>query len=204
MRSRPIRMLIAGTLFGSALLGAIPIVPGPTSAQSTPGDDHNGRAAAPDTYRIGPEDQLQISVWKNEAMTRAVLVRPDGKISLPLLNDVQASGLTVLELRDVLTTKLQDFMPSPEVSVIVTDVRSLKVSVIGEVVRPGRYELRSWATVLDVLAMAGGFTQFATRSRIVVLTPDGKSMKRIPFNYNKVAGEQENFYLRNGDIVLVP
>src|SRR5262249_57471268 len=111
-----------------------------------------------------------------------------------VVKGVQGSGLTVLEVRDVLTTKLQDFMPSPEVSVIVTDVRSLKVSVIGEVVRPGRYELRSWATVLDVLAMAGGFTQFATRSRIVVLTPDGKAMKRIPCNHNNVAGEQEDFY----------
>jgi len=133
-----------------------------------------------------------------------VPVRPDGKISLPLLNDVQAAGLTTLELREVLTKKLAEYMPSPEVSVIVTDVRSFKVSVIGEVARPGRYELKSWTTVLDVLALAGGFTQFAARSRIVILQPDGKTMKRIPFNYNKIAGEQENFYLRNGDIVLVP
>ena len=155
-------------------------------------------------YRIGPEDVLQISVWKNDAMSRAVPVRPDGKISLPLLNDVQAAGLTTLELREVLTKKLAEYMPSPEVSVIVTDVRSFKVSVIGEVARPGRYELKAWTTVLDVLALAGGFTQFAARSRIVILQPDGKTMKRIPFNYNKIAGEQENFYLRNGDIVLVP
>jgi polysaccharide export outer membrane protein len=79
------------------------------------------------------------------------------------------------------------------------------VTVIGEVGRPGRMELKSWTTVLDALALAGGFTQFASRSRIVILQPDGKSMKRIPFNYNKaLVGEQENFYLRNGDIVLVP
>src|SRR2546427_11955658 len=90
------------------------------------------------------------------------------------------------------------------VSVIVADVRSFKVSVIGEVTRPGRYELKSWATVLDVLALAGGVTQFAARSRIVILHPDGTSMKRIPFHYNKPTGEQENFYLKNGDIVLVP
>jgi polysaccharide export outer membrane protein len=202
MRSRLVRGLIGGAVLGSLLLGTAPIAPGPTPARSA--ESENGRVAAPDVYRIGPEDQLQVSVWKNEAMTRSVLVRPDGKISLPLVNDVQASGLTALELRDVLSTKLKDFIPNPEVSVIVTDVRSLKVSVIGEVSRPGRYDLKSWATVLDVLAMAGGFTQFASRSKIVILTPDGKSMKRIPFNYNKVAGEQENFYLRNGDIVLVP
>jgi len=79
------------------------------------------------------------------------------------------------------------------------------VSVIGEVSRPGRYELRSWTTVLDVLALAGGFTQFAARTKIVILHPEGRTMKRILFNYNKVAaGEQENFYLRNGDIILVP
>ena len=155
-------------------------------------------------YRIGPDDVLVVTVWDQKDLDQTVQVRPDGKISLPLLNDVQAAGLTAVELKDVLTKRLTEYMPSPEVSVIVTDVRSLKVSVMGEVARPGRYELKSWATVLDVLAMAGGFTQFASRSRIVILTSDGNGMKRIPFNYNKVAGEQDNFYLRNGDIVLVP
>jgi polysaccharide export outer membrane protein len=86
----------------------------------------------------------------------------------------------------------------------VSDVRSFKVSIIGEVTRPGRFELKSWTTVLDVLALAGGFTQFAARSRMVILRPDGGTMKRIPFNYNKLPGDQENFYLRSGDIVLVP
>jgi polysaccharide export outer membrane protein len=165
----------------------------------------NGRGAPPDVYRIGPEDTLAISVWKNGDLTRQVAVRPDGKISLPLLNDVQAAGLSALELRDVLTQKLGAYMSNPEVSVIVSDIRSFKVSIIGEVNRTGRFELRSWTTVLDLLAQAGGFTQFASRSKIVILQPDGKTVKRIPFNYNKVAaGEQENFYLRNGDIILVP
>jgi polysaccharide export outer membrane protein len=175
----------------------------PVAHAQTSAPEADGRGA-PDAYRIGPEDQLLISVWKNDAMSRSVLVRPDGKIALPLLNDVQAAGLTALELRDVLTNKLKDFIPNPEVTVIVSDVRSLKVSVIGEVARPGRYELRSWATVLDALALAGGFTQYASRSKIVILHPKGKSMEKIPFNYNEVSGKQENFYLRNGDIVLVP
>ncbi|TMK97003.1 MAG: hypothetical protein E6G40_09215 [Actinobacteria bacterium] len=160
-----------------------------------------------DAYRIGPEDTLQIVVWKNEAMSRTVPVRPDGMISLPLLNDVQAAGLTPMELRDVLMKKLTEYMPVPEVSVILTDVRSFKVSVIGEVKTPGRYELKSQATVLDLLAQAGGFNEFAARNRIVILRPEGKTMKRIPFNYNKVisaGGESENFYLRPRDIVLVP
>ena len=183
-------------LIGLAVVLALTIVPFVVDAQE--------QRDEPKVYRIGPEDQLLISVWKNEAMSRSVLVRPDGKITLPLLNDVQAAGLTTLELRDVLIERLREFIPSPEVSVIVSDVRSLKVSVIGEVARPGRYELKSWATVLDALALAGGFTQYATRSRIVILHPEGKTMKRIPFNYNKVSADQENFYLRNGDIVLVP
>jgi polysaccharide export outer membrane protein len=103
--------------------------------------------------------------------------------------------------------KLTDFMPNPEVSVIVTEVRSFKVSVIGEVQKPARYDLKAETTVLEVLALAGGFNEFAARNRIVVLRKDGKTMKRVPFNYSKViaaGGESENFYLRSGDIVLVP
>jgi polysaccharide export outer membrane protein len=164
-------------------------------------------AAALEEFRIGPEDTLQISVWRNEAMSKTIPVRPDGMISLPLLNEVKAAGLTPAELRQVLSTKLAEYMPTPEVSVILTDVKSFKVSVIGEVRKPARYELKSWTTILDVLALAGGFTEFAARGRIVVLRPNGKTIKSIQFNYNKVVtagGEQENFYLRPGDIVLVP
>jgi polysaccharide export outer membrane protein len=158
-------------------------------------------------YRIGPEDLIAVTVWKNDAMSRVVPVRPDGMISLPLLDDIRAAGLTAMELRDVIAKRLVEYMPAPEVSVIVNDVRSFKVSVMGEVVRPARYELKSVTTVLDVLAQAGGFNQFANRSKIVILRPNGKSMTRIPFNYNKViasGGEDENFYLQAGDIVLVP
>jgi polysaccharide export outer membrane protein len=167
-----------------------------------------GRASvAAGNYIIGPEDTLQVVVWKNETLTRQVNVRPDGFISLPLVDDIEASGLTVLQLRDVVVKRLSEFMPTPDVSIIVSEVRSFKVSIMGEIARPGRYELRSWTTVLDVLAQAGGFTSFASRSKIVVLRPNGKKMERIPFNYNRViqaGGEDENFYLRPNDIVLVP
>lgn len=183
-----------------------------------PAVNGNNHVSALGEYRIGPEDLLQISVWKNEAMSRTVPVRPDGKISLPLLNDVQAAGLTALELRDVLTQKLTEYMPNPEVSVIVSEVRSFKVSVLGEVLKPGRYDLKSWSTVLDALALAGGFTPFAAKSKIVIFRPDGNTVKRIPFNYNKLTASEgfldrilnaggdvpENFYLQNGDVVLVP
>src|SRR5687767_12204127 len=158
-------------------------------------------------YRIGPEDVLSISVWKNEPMSRVLPVRPDGMISLPLLDDVMAAGLTPTELRNLLAQKLTEYVPSPAVTVIVNDVKSFKVSVIGEVVRPARYELKSRTSVLDVLALAGGFNQFAARTRIVVLRQDGDKKVRIPFNYNRVtagASDEENLYLRPGDIVLVP
>ena len=159
------------------------------------------------SYVIGPEDVLQIVVWKNDDLSRTVPVRPDGLISMPLLHDVQAAGVTPVQLREAISKRLSEFMPAPEVSVIVTDVRSFKVSVIGEVTRPGRYELRSQTTVLDVVALAGGFTQFSSRSKIVVLRPNGKKVERIPFNYNRViaaGGEDENFHLQPSDIVLVP
>jgi polysaccharide export outer membrane protein len=161
----------------------------------------------PEEYRIGPEDALQVFVWKNETLSRAVAVRPDGKISLPLLGDIQAAGHTTVELRDTLVKRYTEFIAAPEISVIVNDVKSIKVSVIGEVPKAGRYELKSRTTVLDVLAIAGGFGQFASRSRIFVLRPETNKMKRIPFNYNKAVsegGEQENFYLQPNDIVVVP
>jgi len=182
------------------------IVTGLATAQEQP----RGRFATvePDgDYRIGLDDMLDIAVWNNAAVSRVVPVRPDGKISLPLLNDVQAAGLAPVELRDALVKKLADYMPTPEVSVIVREVRSFRVSVIGEIKTPGRYELRTRTTVLDVLAQAGSFSDFASRSRIFVLRLNGGTLKRIPFNYNKVIaaeGEHENFVLRPGDIVVVP
>ncbi len=201
MKHPAVRSLVGAVLLVSAVMVADLV----DAQAAVDPSERDGRAAAPEVYRIGPEDILQISVWKNDAMSRTLPVRPDGKISLPLLSDVQAAGLTAIELREILTKKLAEYMPNPEVSVIVSEIRSFKVSVIGEVSRPGRYELRSWTTVLDVLALAGGFTQFAARTKIVILHPEGRTMKRILFNYNKVAaGEQENFYLRNGDIILVP
>ena len=203
VQHRMIPLFVAAVL---ALVGLIPAVPiGAQAPAATPTDRTASQATALETYRIGAEDMLQISVWKNETLSRTVPVRPDGQISLPLINDVQAAGLTALELREVLTRKLADYIPNPEVSVIVSDIRSIKVSVIGEVARPNRYDLKSSATVLDVLALAGGFTPFATRTKILILRPDGGAMKRILFNYNKVsAAEQDNFYVRNGDVVLVP
>lgn len=198
-------LLLLGAPALAAAQEAKPAAPeaGPAAPKTEPGDHQPVLKVG--EYRIGPEDVLEIAVWQNPAMSRTVPVRPDGRISLPLLNDVQAAGRTPMELRAFLIERLREYMPSPDVSVIVTDVRSFKASIIGEVAKPGSYQFKSWTTVLDILAQAGGFGQFASRTRMIILRPDGTTMKRIPFNYNRViSGDQENFYLLPGDIVLVP
>jgi len=171
-----------------------------------------GSAAESDAaYVIGPEDVLEIAVWGNTDVTRTVPVRPDGKISLPLLNDVQAAGLTPMQLRATLARSLEHYMPAPMLSVIVREVHSFKVTVIGEVKAPGRYELRSRSTVLDVLAMAGGLSQYAARARITILRRDGESVRELPYDFEKITARagpknagQENFCVQPGDIILVP
>jgi polysaccharide biosynthesis/export protein len=157
-------------------------------------------------YQIGPEDLLDISVWKNVELSRVVPVRPDGKVSLPLVNDIQAAGLTPTELRDRITTKLAEYIPAPEVSVMVREVHSRKVAVVGAVKMPGRYEMKSPMTVLEAIALAQGLSDFASRDRIVVLREVNGKTTEIPFNYRKIGdnGSQQNFFLRPGDIVVVP
>jgi len=165
-----------------------------------------GQAIAADEYRIGPEDVLDISVWKNAELTRTVAVRPDGRISVPLLNDIQAANMTPMQLRDVLAKGYSKYVSDAEVSVIVREIHSFKVSVVGLVKNPGRYELRSQATVLEALALAGGLTEFAKKDRIVVFRNDGRRWLRIAFDYNQAIYDnaEQNFQLRPGDIVIVP
>src|SRR5881409_641347 len=200
--------LLLGLVTGSAWAQSNGAKP-KDKAGSVPEASRTTSAAGP-TYVIGADDTLHIDVWKEPDLTATLPVRPDGMISLPLLNDVQAAGLTPMQLAASITEKLAEYIPTPEVSVIVREVHSFKVSVIGEVKRPGRHELKSRATVLDALAMAEGLGEFASRGRIVILRPDGNALKRIPFNYNKVVsanganGELENFLLQPGDIVVVP
>lgn len=157
-------------------------------------------------YRIGPEDVLSIVVLGHLDYTRVVPVRPDGRISLPLVNDVVAAGLTPSELRAGLTNSFSKFIKDEglEVSVIVTEVHSLKVSVQGNVRTPIRFELRSRATVLDALAMAGGFTDYAKRDQIIVRRADGTVLR---FNYDRFLEKPDTIdiiVLRGGDNVIVP
>ena len=182
----------------------------PAWAQSAPANAASAAvvntAAATAEYTIGPEDVLDISVWKNPELSRKVPVRPDGRVSLPLINDIQAAGLTPSALREQLAKRLAEFVPSAEVSVIVSEVQSLRVSVVGAVKTPGRFMLKSPATVLECIALAQGLTEFAARDRIVVLRQNGGATTRIPFNYSKIADSsgQDNFFVRPGDIIVVP
>src|SRR5262249_9728703 len=152
---------------GAAVTAA---VAGAASGLPADGDARIDGAAA---FQIGPEDILDISVWKNPELSRTVPVRPDGKVSLPLVNDIQAAGLTPGTLREQVTSRLSDFIPAPEVSVVVREVHSRKVAVVGAVKTPGRFELKSPMTVLEAIALAQGFTDFASRDRIVVLRQSG-------------------------------
>jgi polysaccharide export outer membrane protein len=205
------------------LIAACLIASAPATAQDTPRPENvaasaeasaskaavatrGPRIVEPEPFRIGPEDMLDVQVWKNSDLSRVVPVRPDGMISLPLVNDIQAAGLTPGELRLQITQRLSEFIPSPEVSVIVREVHSVKVAVVGNVKMPGHYEVNSPATVLELIARAQGLTEFADRGRVVVLRQQGTSTTRIPFNYRKVAegSEQDNFYVRPGDIIVVP
>jgi polysaccharide biosynthesis/export protein len=164
-------------------------------------------ATADPNYVIGPQDVLDINVWKEPELTRSVPVRPDGKISLPLLNDVQAAGLTPVKLAEEITTNLKKFVNEPQVTVIVTVINSQRVYILGEVNRAGAYPLLPEMTVLQALSSSGGFTQFAKIKQIYVLrSEDGKSEK-YPFNYKDViAGRrpEENIVLKAGDTVVVP
>jgi polysaccharide export outer membrane protein len=158
-------------------------------------------------YVIGPEDMLQISVWKNDSLSRQLPVRPDGKISMPLLHDIQAAGLTPMQLRDKIAVALAEFMPSPEVSVTVLEVLSYRVSVLGEVQKPGVLQLKAPTTVLEALALAGGFRDFASPSKIVIIRKDKSGQtQRLRFNYNRAVGAagEDNVTLRSGDVVVVP
>lgn len=158
-------------------------------------------------YRIGPGDVLDIVIWKDSTMSRTVVVRPDGMISLPLLNDVRAEGMTPMALRGVLMQKLSDYIPAPEAAVIVREIHSFKVSVMGEVRTPGRYELDERATVLDAIAHAGGLTEFASGGRVEILRAGEGALQRIRVKLRKaVAGKiaMERLLLQPGDTIVVP
>jgi polysaccharide export outer membrane protein len=157
------------------------------------------------TYIIGVEDELQVSVWREPELSTVVVVRPDGMITLPLINDVKAVGLKTEELQNVLMDKLKNFVNEPQVTVIVRAIRSRKVYLVGEVGRQGTYALNGDMTALELLAAAGGVGPFAKADAIYILREQNGKKIRIPFRYKKaVAGKSENVTLQPGDVVVVP
>jgi len=165
------------------------------------------KPAAEAEYKIGPQDVVRIDVWKETEISRTIPVRPDGKISLPLLNDVQASGLTAMELAGAIRDGLSKYLTSPQVTVTVTEINSRRVYVTGEVNRAGSMPLLPNMTVLQALSGAGGFTQFAKLKGIYVLRNENGKQVKYPFDYKQVVkgnNSEQNIPLLPGDVIVVP
>ena len=166
----------------------------------------------PAEFLLGPEDVLIVTTWRNQDLSKEVTVRPDGKITMPLIGDIQASGITAEALGKKIAERLNEYMSNPIVSVQVKDINSYYVYVLGEVKNPGKFQLKSFTTVLQAISLAGGFAQFANRNGTRVLTktisPDDKAQQvEIPVRYSDIiAGKADpgDFYLRSGDLIVVP
>lgn len=158
-----------------------------------------------DKYVIGPEDVLDIFVWKEESLTKTVPVRIDGKISLPLVDDVQAAGLTPLQLKEEITKRLSGFVDNPTVTVTVKEANSYRVFISGEVKQPGIVRIRSEITLVKLIIMAGGFTEWANKRKISIITNENGKEKRITANYNKIIdGDIPDIIIKPGDTVIIP
>lgn len=175
------------------------------------GFSQTGNSSGEDTsegdYQIGVGDVLEIQVWKEPDLTRIVPVRPDGKISFPLLDDLQAEGLTPLQLKKTLTKKLKGFLSSPSVTVLVSEINSYRIYVMGEVLTQGEIPLKSKTTLLQAISMAGGFTAFAHRNDIIVVRNNGKKDVRIAVRYDRILNgksPEQNLILEPGDTIIVP
>lgn len=179
--------------------------------RTTPGSapvDVALKAATDDpNYIIGPEDELIVSVWKEPDITRSVPVRPDGKISLALLNDVQATGLTPMQLGTAITEKLKNFISEPQVTIIVTRINSQRIFIVGEVARAGIYALVPNMTALEAISTAGGFSPFAKRTKVFILRKENGTVATIPFNYKQAVRSHRpelDIMLKPGDRIVVP
>lgn len=195
-RSGSARSLVITALLVSVVLAG---------AASRPEGGERGLVESND-YRIGVGDVLNIQIWKETELTRSVPVRPDGKISFPLLDDIQAAGLTPLELKTVLTEKLRQFLSEPRVTVLVQEVNSYKVYLMGEVVIQGALVLKNKTTLLQAISMAGGFTPYAHKNEILVIRNNGKRDERISVNYERIItgkNPEQNLILDPGDTVVV-
>jgi polysaccharide biosynthesis/export protein len=208
-----ITILLIYTLYPAQLVaqdaGKNPQEPTPAPSTSTAAATGTSQAKESDqSFTIGADDVLAINVWKEPEITRSIPVRSDGKITLPLIGELQASGQTPSQLEIEIASRLKNYISEPEVTVIVQEIRSQRFNILGQVAKPGSYLLSSSATVLDAIAMAGGFRDFAKKKSIYVLRQehDG-TQSRLPFNYSDVVkgkNSAQNVKLKPRDTVVIP
>ena len=208
-RSRNIASLLVVALAAPAIGKAPKPAPPQTSAPAspTPGAVAAPPVALPPDYVIGPDDLLGIVYWKDKDMTTDAHVRPDGRIALPLLNEVQAAGLTPEQLREKLTEESRKFMEDPNITVVVRAINSRKAFITGEVNKPGPYPLAGPTSVMQLIAMAGGLREYANSKGIVIMRTENGKQISLKFNYKDViAGKnlKQNIELKPGDTVVVP
>jgi polysaccharide biosynthesis/export protein len=210
MLNRLNMMKLAALIVVTALVCAASAQEKPESNQpaqtAANGGAHKAATSDPN-YVIGGQDVLDISVWKEAELTRTVPVRPDGKISMPLLNDVQAAGLTPTQLAEQITESLKKYVTDPQVTVIVSQINSQRIYILGEVTRAGAYPLLPNMTLLQGLSSAGGFTQFANLKKIYMFRMENGKQVKYPFNYKDVISGKaidENVVLKAGDTIVVP
>jgi len=198
-----VAFLLLGAIFPVRAQGTAP----QNQATVAAADSVEKPVAQDPNYIIGPQDVLDISVWKEPELTRTVPVRPDGKISMPLLNDVRAAGLTPNQLATQITASLKRFVTDPQVTIIVTQINSQRVYILGEVLRTGAFPLLPGMTILQALSSAGGFTPFADRKKIYMFRIENGKQVKYPFDYKAVIEgkrPEQNVPLRAGDTIVVP
>jgi polysaccharide export outer membrane protein len=193
----------AGSSGGTMAAGLLQGGKDPAGQQNTP----NSKRVV-DDYRIGPSDVLAINVWKDSELTRTVVVRPDGKISLPLVGELEVSGLTASSVQRLIGQRLAEYISSPQVTVMVQEVKSQTYVVVGKVVKPGSFELGKPTTVLEAIAICGGFLDFAKSNKVkIIRRASGGQSETLYFDYNKVIkgkNAEQNVELHNGDTIVVP
>ena len=209
-------LAVAGWLLGAAALPAqtatAELKTPEAAATAKPAEppaaaDTTTRTVAPPEYIVGEADVLRVNVWKEPEVSQTVVVRTDGNISLPFINDVKVSGMTPLQIQNTVAEKLKGFLNNPQVTVTVTEIRSKRAFITGEVIRPGGYSLNAQTSVLQLIAQAGGFTPFAKRDSILVLRTENGKPVRYKFKYKQVVqgkNTDQNISLHPGDTVVVP
>jgi polysaccharide biosynthesis/export protein len=211
MRLRFSIFLVASSLLLPVVGSGVALAQSATKDKQDNDASRSGNAATPPVvdadYKIGAQDVVRIDVWKEPDISRTIPVRPDGKISLPLLNDVQAQGLTAMQLAGSIRSGLTRYLTNPQVTVTVTEINSRRVYVTGEVTRTGAMPLLPNMTVLQALSSAGGFTQFAKPQKIYILRMENGQQIKYPFNYKDALNgkhPEQNILLKPGDLIVVP